>query len=108
MNAGLSESSAIALVTAIATGNVSVADNVPGVTAQILQAASAAAHTAYFKSFQVVYYASIAFGACAIISAICVNGRLMESKMTSEIARKLQGSHIEELDVERLPEKQEG
>lgn len=36
--------------------------SVEGVTTEIVAKASAAAQTAYYKSFQTVYFASIAFG----------------------------------------------
>ena len=53
--------------------------------------------TVYYKSFQVVYFVSIAFGACVIIAAFCIDHDGIESKLTSGVAKKLQGTKGEEI-----------
>lgn len=68
--------------------------SVEGVTTEIVAKASAAAQTAYYKSFQTVYFASIAFGGVAVISAFMMRGRVLDSTLTPEIARKLQGLDV--------------
>lgn len=88
---GLSTSAAVQLLEAIATGNQSMISDIPGITPGIISAATAAAHTAYFKSFQVVYYTSIAFGLCAVLASLLVKGELLEEAMSDRIARKMQG-----------------
>lgn len=90
VKAGLSQSSAAALIQAITTANQAAIDKIPGITPQAIQATTAAAQKAYFTSFQSVYYVSIAFGLVGFIGSLCVKGHLIQEKLTSEIARKLQ------------------
>ncbi|EXJ71824.1 uncharacterized protein A1O5_05634 [Cladophialophora psammophila CBS 110553] len=101
IQAGLSQASAAALIQVITAGNQAAIAKIPGITPQAIEATVAGAQKAYFKSFQTVYYASIAFGLVAIIGAICVKGKLMQEKLTSEIARKLQhAGEVDKQDVE--------
>lgn len=66
-------------------------ESVPGLTPTILAAATTASKAAYQKSFETVYFASIAFGIVAIITAGIVNNKKLKEAMTPEIARRLQG-----------------
>ncbi len=79
------------MLTAVATGNATAIELVPGITPAVLEGVHAATITAYEKSFQTIYLAAIAFGGVAIISAFLVVSDRQESVITSEIARKLQG-----------------
>jgi uncharacterized membrane protein len=79
------------LLTAVAGGNTTALELVPGITPAILVEVAAATLTAYEKSFKVIYLASLAFGACAIIAAFSVVSDQHDGMITSEIARKLQG-----------------
>jgi xanthine/uracil permease len=87
----LNETDAIQLLGALASGNLTVVESVPGVTPAILTAAATASEAAYQKSFETVYFASIAFGIVAIITAGIVNNKKLNEAMTPEIARRLQG-----------------
>lgn len=87
--AGLSTESAALLVQGIVTGNETTISNIPGISPGIIESASAAARQGYFKSFQVVYYARLAFGIVTIIAACSVSNTVMQSKLTPEVARRL-------------------
>jgi hypothetical protein len=100
VNAGLPATSAPYLVEAILTANATELTKVPGISPTIIGAAIAAAHQGFFKSFQVVYYASLAFGALAILAAVAVNGELLQSKLTKEVPRKLRKIAVETPTVE--------
>lgn len=105
LEAGLPESSLTDLFTAIAAGTTSALLSVPGITPDILGAISSAVQLAYNKAFLVVYLVSIAFGACAIIAALVIDPSKMAGKMTTNIARKLQGvGRKEESDLEKTVE----
>ncbi|EXJ76265.1 uncharacterized protein A1O5_00773 [Cladophialophora psammophila CBS 110553] len=96
LKAGLSQKAAIELVEVIAAGDQSALAKIPGITPRIIQAATVAAHTAFFKSFQVVYYTSIAFGVCAVIASLLVKNKSLEDAMTDRVERKMQGIKIEQ------------
>ncbi|OCK84372.1 siderophore iron transporter, partial [Lepidopterella palustris CBS 459.81] len=91
LKAGLPQTSLVALFTAITSGSATAALAVPGITPQILEAATAAAQLAYTKSFQTVYFASIAFGVLSIIASVFGVTSKLDGSITSDIARKLQG-----------------
>lgn len=91
VGAGLPQTSVEALLVAIASGDMAALAKVVGITPDILQAAEPAARFAYYKSFQMVYYASIAFGIASIIAALACSARGIDSTLTTHIARKLQG-----------------
>lgn len=91
------------------TGNSTAISSIPGITPSVVAAGSAAAQRGYFRSFQTVYYASIAFGALTIFAATAMKGKVMKSKMTPEVARRLRKVHdrpsnspAEELAQEKL------
>ncbi|OAG44853.1 hypothetical protein AYO21_00815 [Fonsecaea monophora] len=90
LNADLPASSLPSFLQALTSGNQQALMSVPGVTLDIITKASAAAQTAYYKSFQTVYFASIAFGGAAVISALIMRGWVLDSTLTLEVARKLQ------------------
>ncbi len=90
---GLSQDSALGLAQAIMTGNSSAIALIPGVTPEIIAAGSEAAERGYFVSFQTVYYVSIVFGALTIIAAILMKDKVMNSRMTTEVARRLRKIH---------------
>lgn len=94
LTAGLPASSLESFLQALASGEEYALLSVEGVTTAIIIKASAAAHTAYYKSFQTVYYTSIAFGGVAIISACMMRSRILDSTLTTDIARKLQGVDV--------------
>jgi hypothetical protein len=87
----LNQTDAIQLLGALLTGNATAIGSVPGLTPAILEVAITASKVGYKKSFETVYFASIAFGIVSIIAAIIVNNKKLKEVMTPEIARKLQG-----------------
>ena len=91
VEAGLPLGSVPALLNAISSGSAAAVEAVPGITPKIILIATAAAKVAYQKSFQVIYLAAVAFGACAIIGSLTVSEAKLEECMTSDVARKLQG-----------------
>ncbi|KAH0840981.1 siderophore iron transporter [Fonsecaea pedrosoi] len=99
MKAGLTQNAAIQLVQDIAAGDQAALATIPGITPQVIQSATDAAHTAFFKSFQMVYYSSIAFSFCAVIAALLVEDKLLEDAMTDRVARKLQGIKTEQREI---------
>ncbi len=87
----MSQTAAIQLLGALTTSNTTAIESVPGITPSIIAVATTAAKAAYQKSFEIVYFVSIAFGIVAIITAIVVSNKKLNEAMTPEIARKLQG-----------------
>lgn len=90
LNAGLPTSSVASFLTALASGSTPALEQVPGVTPEVLQAATPAALRSSENAFQLIYLVSIAFGCCAIIASLAVNGPKLYERMTGEVARKLQ------------------
>jgi len=86
----LSQTAAIQLLGALTTSNTTAIESVPGITPSIIAAATTATKAAYQKSFEIVYFVSIAFGVVAIITATVVSNKKLNEAMTPEIARKLQ------------------
>ncbi|CAK7202848.1 hypothetical protein SEUCBS139899_005575 [Sporothrix eucalyptigena] len=97
LGAGLPESSLSAFLTAYTASNTTALYAIPGVNSTILAAAGAGLQQAYSQSFSIVYLATIAFGGCAVISALFAPN--MDDKMTDEVARKLQGVQREIISV---------
>jgi hypothetical protein len=62
--------------------------NFPDVSSSVVVVLASAYQTAYAKSFQVVYLASVAFGAASIIAA-CFSPN-MDHRFTNEVARRMQ------------------
>ena len=91
IKSGLDQTAAIELLGALTTSNATAIEMVPGITPSIIEVATIAVKTAYQKSFETVYYASLAFGVVSIISAVIVNNKQLNAAMTPEIARRLQG-----------------
>src|ERR1700753_2798234 len=86
---GLGPEAIKAFLTALTTGDTSALEKIPGVNTQMILAAGVAAKQAYVSTFKVIYLASIAFGACALIAALLAsNSRLLASK-TPKIATRL-------------------
>jgi type VI protein secretion system component VasA len=100
LKAGLPATSIVAFLTAIGAGNLVAVEAVPGVTPAVLHAAAGASVTAYEKSFQTIYLVTLAFGCCAIIASLLVDSEKLEEKMTTDIARKLQGVEKKPLEKE--------
>lgn len=94
LEAGLPEESLPAVLVDLAIGNAAGLAKVPGVTPEVLVAASKAVPTALCSSYQFVYLASLAFGGVAIVAALLLKGDRLAEKMTPTIARKLQPSSI--------------
>lgn len=72
IKAGLPATSVEAFLVAINSGAVTAVEAVPGVNAKIIGAGEVALVEAYTNSFSYVFYASIAFGGCAVIAALLV------------------------------------
>jgi hypothetical protein len=84
---GLPTSSIPQLITAFTSGNTTLIESVPGITPDVIAAASTAMKDAYSASFRVVYLASIAFGAFAIFWSFFTTD--VDHLMTNDVARKL-------------------
>ena len=97
--AGLNPKSLTALFGAIAIGDFS---GVPGITPQIEVAVGAAVQKAYTIAFHYVFYATIPFTVVLVIAACFVPD--MDKYLHKNVARKLQGGHINErppADIEK-------
>jgi hypothetical protein len=88
--AGLLQASVPVLLQDIAAGNQAGIAEIPGITPAVLSAITTSSLKAFIKSYQTVYFVSLAFGGCAIIAALVVDEKKMEAVMTTGIARKLQ------------------
>ncbi|KAF9775135.1 hypothetical protein IL306_006798 [Fusarium sp. DS 682] len=78
-----------ALALAIASGNTTAIAEIHASPAAI-QAGSAAMQLALVKSYQLLYYISLAFGGAITIAAFFLTSHLMQSRLTTEIPRRLQ------------------
>lgn len=94
LKAGLSVEVVPTFLQYLAAGNKKGLLTLPGVTPEILQTVFAAATSAYAKSYQLIYLVSLAFGGTTIIFALLVDGKALDAKMTSDIARKLQSGSV--------------
>jgi hypothetical protein len=86
-------------LTAITSGNLAAVQKVPGVTPAVLEAAQLTLLHTYENAFSLVYLVAIAFGGCAIIGALLLDGPRLYERMTSEVARKLQNIGAAPLSV---------
>lgn len=84
VEAGLPSASVPSLLAGLATGSFS---DVKGISPSVIAAAVDANKTAYAKSFQIVYFTSIAFGGCAVIASLFTPN--CEEHFNEEIPRKL-------------------
>ncbi|CAK7207050.1 hypothetical protein SEUCBS139899_009858 [Sporothrix eucalyptigena] len=87
LDAGLPASSVPALLAGLASGNMT---GIPGLTPAIEAAAVAANELAYSRSFQLVYYAAVAFGIFGI--AMSLYAPNTENRFNSAISRRMQGT----------------
>lgn len=94
LKAGLSAEVVPTLLQNISLGNTDGILKLPGMTPQILQTVLAAATSAFAKSYQLIYLVSLAFGGTTIIFALLVDGKALDAKMTTDIARKLQTGSV--------------
>ncbi|KAL4804326.1 fungal trichothecene efflux pump [Aspergillus unguis] len=92
--AGLSESSAEQLVEAIAAGNATLVQQVPGITPAAIEVGEHAAQIAYRESFKIIYLASLAFGGLAVVASLVMSAKDMQATMTTKISRRLQGLEV--------------
>lgn len=90
LGTGASMSTAIALTQALAAGNVTAISDIPGVTPEAIAAGVSALKVALIRSYQTLYYISVAFGIGIIIAAVFLNSKLMQSRLTPEVPRRLQ------------------
>ncbi|KAF5988510.1 fungal trichothecene efflux pump [Fusarium coicis] len=88
--AWLPETSLASFLSAFTAGKAEQLVKIPGVTPSVMNAAKVAGLRAFENAFQLVYLVGIAFGACAIIGTVLVDGKKWEEQMTAETARKLQ------------------
>lgn len=72
MEAGLPQSSLMALFEAIQAQSAEALTQVPGMTEAIQLALSTAMESAYADAFAYVYYAAMAVGGVAVIAALCM------------------------------------
>ncbi|KAI1612335.1 fungal trichothecene efflux pump [Exophiala viscosa] len=85
--AGLPRSSLTALTNALAQGTGSALASVPGMTESIELAVNNALADAYSAAYAYVYYAAIAVGCIAIISALVL--RDYDDRMTNHVAKQM-------------------
>lgn len=87
VEAGLPLVDAPALIGALVAQNVTAATEVPGVTQQILLAATVALQDSYVEGFRRVYLVSIAFGGAAVIASVFLGeiNRFMVSRVAVDI-----------------------
>lgn len=78
-----------ALTLAIASGNMTAIAEIQASPAAI-EAGSAAMQLALVKSYQLLYYIGLAFGLAITIAACFLSSQLIQSRLTSEIPRRLQ------------------
>lgn len=90
LGTGVSTSTAIALTHALASGNVTAVSSIPGVTPEAIAAGMSALKIALIRSYQTLYYISVAFGAAILILALALKSNLIQSRLTTEIPRRLQ------------------
>lgn len=88
---GLPQTSLPGLFAAIQSGTASALEAVPGMDVQIAQAVGIAIKISYEKTFSVIYLIAMAFGICATIAAFLLRGSALDNKLTTQVARKLQG-----------------
>lgn len=78
---------------------------VPGMTDQISSIVTNAVKTAYSRSFQTVFLASIAFGGMAVVAAVF--SVPVDDRLNNTVAAKLAGTGISDEalnDVEKVPQ----
>jgi MFS family permease len=85
--AGLPESSIVELLAAFTTGTPAAFGAVPGISPQILAAASAAYQNASSDAYHTIFLTSIAFSGIAVILAFFIKN--VDDRMTADIAAKL-------------------
>lgn len=95
--AGLNPSTVPALLEQLSSGAL---ENAPGLTPKILSIVTEAYQTAFSRSADLVYLISIAFGALAIVSAFFSPNA--EAKFDAEIARRMHGKSIAELELKNV------
>lgn len=87
---GASIQTAIELTKALASGDQAAVASISGVTPAAIEAGVAALRIALIRSYQVLYYISVGLGTACIVVCCCLNSKLIQSRLTPEIARKLQ------------------
>lgn len=93
-SAGLPASSLPALFAGLTAGNLTA---VPGITPAIATIAGAQTTRAYTDAFKIVFYTTIPFGVLLFVAACFVPD--VEKYLTSNVARRLQGTHSEDAAV---------
>jgi hypothetical protein len=91
MAAGLSQSSSIKFLGAVATGNATMIESIPGITPKIIGIGEEAALIAYRETFKLIYLVSLAFGGSCILAALLMNSSAINGQMTTVVPRRLQG-----------------
>ena len=86
IQAGLPASEAIKFVETFVTAPTQLA-NFPGVTAQIIEAATLGSRRAYSDSLTYVWYTSVPFGVCACVACLFLgnNSRYVTSRVAARI-----------------------
>lgn len=100
LDAGLPSTSLSTFLAALSIGDQVAIAKIPGVTDHILGIAAKAAHVAYLKAFQVVYYTSLAFGLVGLIAALCLSPHGLDRKLTAEVSRKLHGATADKVPAQ--------
>ncbi|KAK9425332.1 putative Major facilitator superfamily (MFS) profile domain-containing protein [Seiridium unicorne] len=88
----LSQTAVSSLLQSLISGNISAAEAIPNADTDLARDISNAARIAYNTSFQTVYLTSLAFGICAVGAALAISGPIMDSKLTSRVAKVISKS----------------
>ncbi|KAK6074220.1 trichothecene efflux pump [Seiridium cupressi] len=88
----LSQTAVSSLLQSLISGNISAAEAIPNADTDLARDISNTARIAYNTSFQTVYFTSIAFGICAVVAALAISGPIMDSKLTSRVAKVISKS----------------
>lgn len=100
VNAGLPASSVVSYITDLLAGNLPALESVGGYNAGITAATAGATTEVFIKSYQTIYLTSLSFGGVSILAALALDGKEFDSRLTPEIARRLQNVQPMEKDQE--------
>jgi hypothetical protein len=96
---GLAAASVKALIKAGLSGAATTLAKIPGITSQRLPAYITAIRDGNVKSYHMVFYSSLAFGAIAVVCAFCC--KEFNSHFTDRVDRKLQHPKKQETETEK-------
>ena len=99
--AGLPPADVPAFITALETGNATLIEAVPDVTAPIIEAGAAAATAATVKSFHFGWYTSLPFAILALLLVLLLSSKQIKAEMTWLVERPVAVlEHVHHDDME--------